>query len=199
MNVQIKIRDGTIEKLNAEIIYLKTSSGQAQDTNKALSTSINQLKQHIITLTSQSSRDKKEMKDLTEEKEMSLKALGGFLLRMNRGMEADSINGNDVSNKSLISLISKLAKSYESKESKFNEERETLEARNRYMEITMSRLHEAKTTIDKHLVQFETNTKVSRERINELEQENKELLSKQKQFENIINVSYLIRISKKLE
>ena len=187
MNVQIKIRDGTIEKLNAEIIYLKTSSGQAQDTNKALSTSINQLKQHIITLTSQSSRDKKEMKDLTEEKEMSLKALGGFLLRMNRGMEADSINGNDVSNKSLISLISKLAKSYESKESKFNEERETLEARNRYMEITMSRLHEAKTTIDKHLVQFETNTKVSRERINELEQENKELLSKQKQFENIIN------------
>ena len=131
----------------------------------------------ITALTSENEIQKSKIDNLNAEIRNSLQS-GSELLELMQIENTDKSQAKErFSNDTLSALLSKLQNAYKLVHMKFSEEKETLEARNRYIEITMTRLHEAKLTIDKHLMELETNIKTSRKRIGDLEEENKELMS----------------------
>ena len=85
-----------------------------------------------------------------------LKAAADGLNRASFDTEStDTQTKESFSNDALSALLSKLQNTYKVVHLKFSEEKETLEARNRYIEITMTRLHETKLTIDTLIIRNE--------------------------------------------
>ena len=188
----IKYHKADVRKLHTDIAAFKSKEAEWKDTEKQLQTLVQNLEGRIANTTKSSREESRALKSKKREDQTIIDIIHG-ILNAHQIAILTKHHGGKREHRDLMSYVRMLVNSIDEDKKAWEEEKEKLEAKCKYMESSMGRLHDAKSTIDQHLGRFEKTSKILRQRVAELEaangalsKENSEAKSECKEQESLI-------------